>query len=170
MLESACLLEGACLDLLTVDWDRVFLEQLAHEATDDVEWESGLWTLSVRARIAETDWDWLVGSASTAKIRAPTRLDSPRVVLICREKASVTMRPLGDFAGAVLGAIRTPRTLAELVSAVHTAADSGAGVPEGLATLVLQQLQSAHRAGIAVRAWEETGARFLSTKMPEASH
>ncbi len=158
MLESACLIEDACLDLLAIDWDRVLLEQLAHESMDDVAWDSCPWTLSVRARVVQTDWDWGVGSSVPARNCAPTRLSRPREVLICREEASVTMRLLGDFAGAVLGALQAPRKLADLIPVVHAASGSDAGVPGGFAALVRQQLQSAHRAGIAVRAWSAMDA------------
>jgi hypothetical protein len=152
--ERAALLEDAArLDLTRLelwravdDYSAEFLASLVRPAEDEVSWPEALVTLSERARLVHTAWDWDAWLDDGERGPLPEAADT--FVLLQSIGGKVTQRRLSAFAAVVLEAVAEPATVEEVVARV-AAAVSGDRPPERswLEPRVLEQLRQAYRAG-----------------------
>jgi len=139
--------ERYALSCSVTDFTDEFLATLVRVPEPEVRWPEARVSLSPRARVVHTayDWDaWLEAEED----RPPAEEDDTFYLLLAAGRV-VSVRRLSPFAALVLQAVESPATLDEVVDHVQESVTTGADGPsrEWLEDRVTEQLRQAYRAG-----------------------
>lgn len=148
-LEDALLVDRTRWELVlgVPDYTTEFLDALARLPQDEVEWRDGRVSLSPRARVVTTRWDWDAWLEAEDPATPPEEDD---VYYLAQFAAGrVMLRRLSPFAALILQTVREPAGVDEVIDTVAEAVNSGDGAPERgwLEDRVVEQLSQAYRAG-----------------------
>jgi hypothetical protein len=149
LLEDAFLVDRTRYELArsVTDYTTEFLDALARVPQEEVEWREGRVTLSPRARIAVTRWDWDAWLDAGDTDSPPDEDDAYYLVQFVSGRASV--RRLSPFAALILQTVRDSATVDEVIDVVAEAVSGAEGSPnrDWLEDRVVEQLSQAYRAG-----------------------
>jgi lantibiotic biosynthesis protein len=149
LLEDAFLVDQTRWELArsVTDYTTEYLDSLARVPQEEVEWREGGVTLSPRARVTATRWDW----DSWMEAEEPTPLPEEEDTFYLAQFAAgrVSLRRLSPFAALVLQTVREPASVDEVIDVVAEAVSTANGSPERgwLEDRVVEQLSQAYRAG-----------------------
>ena len=150
LLEDAMLVDRARLELgrAVTDHTREYLDQLARTPMDEVEWRAGRVSLSDRARLVVTGWDWDAWAETEDESVAPREDEAFYLAQFTGGRAAV--RRLSPFAALVLQCVQEPATVDEVIDVVAEAVSGGDAAPDRgwLEDRVVEQLAQAYRAGL----------------------
>jgi hypothetical protein len=149
LLEDAFLVDRTRYELAlsVTDYTTEFLDALARVPQEEVDWREGRVSLSPRARIAVTRWDWDAWQDAGDTDSAPDEDDAYYLVQFIAGRANV--RRLSPFAALILQTVRDGATVDEVIDVVAEAVSGSEGSPsrEWLEDRVVEQLTQAYRAG-----------------------
>lgn len=149
LLEDAFLVDRTRYELArsVADYTAEFLDALARVPQEEVEWREGRVTLSPRARVAVTRWDWDAWQDAGDTDSPPDEDDAYYLVQFAGGRASV--RRLSPFAALILQTVRDSVTVDEVIDVVAEAVSGAEGSPnrDWLEDRVVEQLSQAYRAG-----------------------
>jgi lantibiotic biosynthesis protein len=149
LLEDAMLVDRARMEVAraVTDFTQEYVEQIARTPMDEVEWRGGRVSLSSRARVAATRWDWDAWAEMEDDSVPPAEDEAYYLAQCAGGRPSV--RRLSPFAALVLQSAREPVTVDEVIDAVAEAVSGGGGSAERgwLEDRVVEQLAQAYRAG-----------------------
>jgi hypothetical protein len=148
-LEDALLVDRTRWELAlgVPDYTTEFLDALARLPQDEVEWREGRVSLSPRARVVATRWDWDAWLETEDPSTPPEEDDV--YYLVQFGAGRVMLRRLSPFAALILQTVREPAAVDAVIDTVAEAVNSGDGAPERgwLEDRVVEQLSQAYRAG-----------------------
>lgn len=149
LLEDAFLVDRTRYELTrsVTDYTAEFLDALGRVPQEEVEWREGRVSLSPRARIAVTRWDWDAWQDAGDTDSPPDEDDAYYLVQFAGGRASV--RRLSPFAALILQTVRDGATVDEVIDVVAEAVSGAEGSPnrDWLEDRVTEQLTQAYRAG-----------------------
>jgi hypothetical protein len=139
--------ERYALSTSITDFTDEFLASLVRVPEPEVRWQEARVSLSPRARVVHTSWDW--DAWLEAEEDAPPAEEDDTFYLLLASGRVVNVRRLSPFAALVLQAAETPATLDDVVDRVQESVTTGAEGPsrEWLEDRVTEQLRQAYRAG-----------------------
>jgi hypothetical protein len=129
------------------DFTDEFLASLVRLPEAEVSWPEARITLSPRARVVHTAYDW--DAWLQAEDDHPPAEEDDTFHLLLASGRAVNARRLSPFAALVLQAVESPATVDEVVDRVQESVSTGEGGPsrEWLEDRVTEQLRQAYRAG-----------------------
>lgn len=149
LMEDAFLVDRTRYELAlsVTDYTAEFLDALARVPQEEVDWREGRVSLSPRARIAVTRWDWDAWQDAGDTDSPPDEDDAYYLVQFAAGRA--TVRRLSPFAALILQTVRDSATVDEVIDVVAEAVSGSEGSPsrEWLEDRVVEQLTQAYRAG-----------------------
>jgi hypothetical protein len=139
--------ERYALSSSITDFTDEFLASLVRIPEPEVRWQEARVSLSPRARVVHTAWDW--DAWLEAEEDGPPAEEDDTFYLLLASGRVVSVRRLSPFAALVLQAAETPATLDDVVDRVQESVTTGAEGPsrEWLEDRVTEQLRQAYRAG-----------------------
>jgi len=139
--------ERYALSSSITDFTDEFLATLVRIPEPEVRWAEARVSLSPRARVVHTAYDW--DAWLEAEEDGPPAEEDDTFYLLLASGRVVAVRRLSPFAALVLQAAETPATLDDVVDRVQESVTTGAEGPsrEWLEDRVTEQLRQAYRAG-----------------------